>query len=262
MERMAAGVVDNSTSVLVVSPLIGDALFSVRELDTPRVAKAPRHWFSRRREPSGLKFNRCLRPRFGHAEQCTGVFAVGPTRVEDRVPDEAAVDRPGDRVRPWLAVAPSEVERDPHTRQWVSALIDRRDVDHLRHRRARRGDLRRNDGKQPEDDKGRSYVAAHAESLTQADLRCLGVEVKKTAMPSELEQPRSATRRVRDRSSTAPRLAPHAGRHDHGDRVRVPRPEHPPRLLTEAVASMLHNGLDPLWQKSLRGWDSNPQPRH
>jgi hypothetical protein len=29
---------------------------------------------------------------------------------------------------------------------------------------------------------------------------------------------------------------------------------------TEAVASMLHNGLEPLWQEILRGWDSNPQP--
>jgi site-specific DNA recombinase len=33
--------------------------------------------------------------------------------------------------------------------------------------------------------------------------------------------------------------------------------------LTETVASMLHNGLEPrLLQKALRGWDSNPQPRH
>jgi hypothetical protein len=30
--------------------------------------------------------------------------------------------------------------------------------------------------------------------------------------------------------------------------------------LTEAVASMLHNGLEPLWQVALRGWGSNPQP--
>ena len=30
--------------------------------------------------------------------------------------------------------------------------------------------------------------------------------------------------------------------------------------LTEAVASMLRTGLEPLWQKALRGWDSNPQP--
>jgi hypothetical protein len=36
--------------------------------------------------------------------------------------------------------------------------------------------------------------------------------------------------------------------------------------LTEAVASMLstdprHNGVEPLWQEALRGWDSNPQLR-
>ena len=40
-----------------------------------------------------------------------------------------------------------------------------------------------------------------------------------------------------------------------GDRVSISA------TLTEAVASMLHNGLEPLWQKALRGWDSNPQPR-
>ena len=32
--------------------------------------------------------------------------------------------------------------------------------------------------------------------------------------------------------------------------------------LTEAVAKMLRDGLEPrLLQKTLRGWDSNPQPR-
>jgi hypothetical protein len=31
--------------------------------------------------------------------------------------------------------------------------------------------------------------------------------------------------------------------------------------LTETVAAMLHDGLEPrLLQKTLRGWDSNPQP--
>jgi hypothetical protein len=30
--------------------------------------------------------------------------------------------------------------------------------------------------------------------------------------------------------------------------------------LTEAVAAMLRNGLQPLSSTSLRGWDSNPQP--
>jgi site-specific DNA recombinase len=30
--------------------------------------------------------------------------------------------------------------------------------------------------------------------------------------------------------------------------------------LTQAVAAMLHTGLQPLSSKSLRGWDSNPQP--
>jgi hypothetical protein len=183
MERMAAGVVDKAASVLVVSPLIGDALVSVRELDTPRVAQAPRHRLSRRREPSGLKFDRCLRPGFRHAEHRAGVFAVGPTRVEDRVPDEAAVDRARDRVRPWLAVAPGEVACDPHARQRVSALIDRRGVDHLRHGRTRGGDLRRSDGEQSEDGKGRGYAAAHPQSLTQPELRCLGVEIEKAAVP-------------------------------------------------------------------------------
>jgi hypothetical protein len=33
--------------------------------------------------------------------------------------------------------------------------------------------------------------------------------------------------------------------------------------LTEAVASMLRGGLEPrLLKEVLRGWDSNPQPRH
>lgn len=41
-----------------------------------------------------------------------------------------------------------------------------------------------------------------------------------------------------------------------GDRLSISA------TLTETVASMLHNGLEPLCERSLRGWDSNPQPRH
>jgi hypothetical protein len=39
-----------------------------------------------------------------------------------------------------------------------------------------------------------------------------------------------------------------------GDRLSISA------TLTEAVASMLHNGVEPLWQEVLRGWGSNPQP--
>jgi site-specific DNA recombinase len=96
----------------------------------------------------------------------------------------------------------------------------------------------------------------------QAALPKLGIAPERQDPAAVLDQVPDLSERLRDADCTTKRAL-----FDAFD-LRVIYDKTSDRLsigatLTETVASMLHNGLEPrLLQKALRGWDSNPQPRH
>ena len=98
-------------------------------------------------------------------------------------------------------------------------------------------------------------------AAARASLSKLGLAPERRDAAAVLDQVPDLSERLRDADDATKRALfdafdPRVVYDKASDRLSISA------TLTEAVATMLRTGLQPLSSTSLRGWDSNPQPRH